>query len=209
MKIRVAIISLLLAILCGGVGYFLYDSIHNRWYEKVTIKRTETEIKTKLKIIREAQKAFYVVNQRYCGHWDTLTTFLQTGNLYVIERSENIQTLYYYDGSIKGDSVIVKLDTLGSVSVRDSLFSKEKYPKLHIPTLRKVPHPKTGEEGFTAKDFEIYAGSIERGLKVFEVKDPNPINPERVPVMEGELPKKQPLSIGHRSKSSLKGSWEK
>lgn len=204
MKIRVAFISLLLAVLCGGVGYFLYNSIHKRWYEKVTIKRTEKEIKHKLKIVREAQKAFYAVNQRYCGDWDSLTNFLQKGDLYVIERSEEIQPLYYDDGSFRGDSVIVDIDTLGSIPVRDSLFSKKKYPKLHIPTLRKVPHPDIAK-----KDFEIFAGSIEKGLKVFEVKDPDPINPERIPVMEGKAPKKQPLSIGHRSKSSLRGSWEK
>lgn len=204
MKIRITFISLLLAGLCVGIGFFLYNSIHERWYQKVTIKRTEEQIKEKLEIIREAEKAYYAVNQRYCGNWDSLTNFLLHDDLYVIERSETLIPLYYYDGSSKGDSVIVKIDTLGAVAVRDSLFSLKKYPKLHVPTLRKVPHPEK-----SVNDFEIYAGAIEKGIKVFEVKDPAPINPERIPKIEGEMAKKQPLSIGHRYKSSLKGSWEK
>ncbi len=205
MKIRIAIISILLACLSIGVGTFLVKSIKKRWYEKVSIKETENQIKTKLKIIREAQKAYYSVNQRYCGDWDSLTTFLTDGKLYVIQRSETLIPVFYWDGTSKGDSVIVKLDTLGSVSVKDSLFSEKKYPKLHIPTLRKVPHP---EPEKVNKDFDIFAGKIERGLSVFEVKDPDPINPDRIAKADGTM-KKQPLSIGHRTKSSLKGSWEK
>lgn len=204
MKARITVIALLLAALCGAIGYFLYNSIHKRWYEKVTITKTEEQIKEKLEIIREAQKAFYSVNQRYCGNWDSLTNFLLHGEVYVIERSETLIPLYYYDGTRKGDSVVVKLDTLGSVPVKDSLFSQTKYPNLHIPTLRRVPNPE-GEK----VDFEIFAGEIEKGIKVFEVKDPAPINPDRLPKLEGDEPKKQPLSVGHRFKSSLKGSWEK
>ncbi|HBH22718.1 MAG TPA: hypothetical protein DDY13_04765 [Cytophagales bacterium] len=58
----------------------------------------------------------------------------------------------------------------------------------------------------TDKKFELFAGQIEKGgltVSVFEAKDTNPINPDR---LEGGI--KEPLKVGSRIDVSTSGNWE-
>jgi hypothetical protein len=74
-------------------------------------------------------------------------------------------------------------------------------PNVDIASLRKVP----GSE----KEFDIFVGKVKRGnsmVSVIEVRDPEPINPERK--ASNEAKNRQPLGFGSRVDVSTGGNWE-
>jgi hypothetical protein len=74
-------------------------------------------------------------------------------------------------------------------------------PKVDIASLRKVP----GSD----KDFDIFVGKVKRGnsmVSVIEVRDPQPINPERK--ASNEAKNRQPLGFGSKVDVSTGGNWE-
>jgi hypothetical protein len=76
-------------------------------------------------------------------------------------------------------------------------------PNIDIATLRKVPGSKSD------KDFDIFVGKVKRGnsmVSVIEVRDPEPLNPERK--ASNEAKNRQPLGFGSRVDVSTGGNWE-
>ena len=189
------IFTILLFIVALGLGYFLFSSIKTDIEQEELITNVEARVINKLKMIREAQIAYQKVHGDYTGSWDSLLSFIDTGNLYIIEREERIITLAY-----GADSVIVNYDTLGMVSVKDSIFNERNYPNFELETLPIIP----GGEG---KKFELYAGEITKGtgakVDVFEVKDTYVINPAR-----RQENTRGPLRVGSRTEASTQGNWE-
>lgn len=177
-----------------GLAYFLYDSIKEDINEEARIKKIEDRIIDKLKMIREAEIAYQAVHGNYTSDWDKLISFIDTGRIYITQRSEEIITLDY-----GADSVNVIIDTLGTVSVKDSLFSADRYPNFQSEKLPYIP-------GNEDKKFDIYADEIDKSgvtVDVFEVRDPEPVNPAR----KGELGR-GPLRVGSRTEVTTAGNWE-
>lgn len=194
---KIRIFSYIFFIAAIGLGYYLYASIKAPIEQQKEIARVEAKVIEKLKIIREAQLAYFSVHNEYASSFDKLIDFMKNGEIPNVQRREII-----LQDNRGQDSVIVQLDTLGKVSVRDSLFSTTKYPNLDIDNLAKIPGSETGAE------FEIFAGKLARGrgvsVDVFEVKDTDPINPDRKARRMG----KQPLKVGSRSDVTVAGNWE-
>ena len=74
-------------------------------------------------------------------------------------------------------------------------------PNVDIATLGDVPG--------SNKKFDIYVGTVKRGnlnVSVIEVKDPEPLNPERRATNEAK--NRQPLGFGSRIDVSTSGNWE-
>lgn len=74
-------------------------------------------------------------------------------------------------------------------------------PNVDVKTLGDVP----GSD----KKFDIYVGTVKRGnlnVSVIEVKDPEPLNPERKATNEAK--NRQPLGFGSRVDVSTSGNWE-
>src|SRR5690606_16158667 len=138
------ILTIVFVVISIGLAYFLVDSIRTDINEERRIATIEANIIEKLKMIRDAQIAYQAVNGNYTSDWDKLISFVDTGRIYITQRREHIITLDY-----GADSVAVEIDTLGTVSVKDSLFSKEKYPNFNLQRLPYVPG--------TENQFEIYA----------------------------------------------------
>jgi hypothetical protein len=194
---KIRIFSFIFAFVALGLAYYLYDSIKRPIEEQRNIARVEAKVIEKLKIIREAQLAYFSVHGEYASNFDKLINFIHNGEIPNVQRKEII-----LQDNRGQDSVIVQLDTLGIVSVKDSLFNQTKYPNLDINSLSKVPGSETGAE------FEIFAGKLARArgvsVDVFEVKDPDPINPDRRARRMG----KQPLKVGSRTDVTVAGNWE-
>lgn len=192
------ILTIVFALTSIGLAYYLFDSINGSIQEAKRIERMEKAIIDQLKMIREAQLAFKAVNGSYTSDWDKLLAFVDTGSFYITERTETIITLDY-----GADSTYVEIDTLGTVLVKDSVFTLEKYPKFNLATFKYVP----GVDPQTA--FIMWADKITKaGLLVdaVEVWNPKPINPERDE--ESELNSKKPLRFGSRTSVTTAGNWE-
>lgn len=189
------IFTILLFLVAIGLGYFLFSSIKTDIELEEKITSTEARVINKLKMIREAQVAYQAVHGDYTDSWDSLINFIDEGVLYNVARKERIIMLDY-----GADSTVVTYDTLGTVSVRDSIFNERKYPNLDLQNLPVIP----GSDG---QRFDLYAGEITKStgakVDVFEVKDTHVINPARR--QEGTV---GPLRVGSRNEATTQGNWE-
>lgn len=177
------------------LGYLLYDGIRGPIVEQRRIAAIEARVIDKLKLLRNIQAGYYSVNGKYAGSWPELIGFINNGKFLNIQRKEIVDSI-----NAQGvESVRVIIDTLGTTPVRDSLFPASAYPNFDPSTLPVIP-------GSGGKQFEIYAGQIERNnvrINVFEIKDTAPVNPER-----RKKNNEKALKVGSREEATLAGNWE-
>ena len=191
------ILTIVFALISIGLGYGLYDSIFSRIALEERIQSVESRIISKLEMIREAQVAYQSVNGQYTSDWDKLLNFVDSGYLYLVSKREIVVPLDY-----GADSVWIEIDTLGSVSVRESIFNNANYPNFDFESLPYIP------EG-AGKKFEMWADKIDKaGVKVdvVEVKNVVPVDPRRNE--KNDLTTQKPLRFGSRENVTLSGNWE-
>jgi hypothetical protein len=191
MLTRIASIFFLLFAI--ATGYYLVNSVKSDIEFDEEIRRTESAIIEKLKLIRDAQVAYRNGIGKYASDWDSLMAFVDTGKIYIIQRREETKLLAY-----GVEETTLFYDTLGSVMVMDSLFSPAKAPNFNLARLPFVP----GRED----KFLIFADKITKGgvlVDVFEVRDPNPLNPARK-ANDNE----RALRVGSKTDVTTSGNWE-
>lgn len=184
--------TLVLAILLAG---YLVNSIKTSIDEEAKIFKMESKIIDKLKMIREGQIAYQAINGEYTSDWEKLINFIDSGKIYIIQRREETILLEY-----GAEETTLYLDTLGSVSVVDSIFSK--YKNFDSNQLSLVP-------GLQNTHFKMWSGQIEKGgvlVNVVEVRNPRPIDPNRKEINEANIHK--PLRFGSRISITTAGNWE-
>lgn len=186
------ILTIVFYLVSIGLAYFLVSGIANDIEQEKVIRSVEAKVINKLMQIREAQQAYRSVNGAFTSDWDKLVNFVDTGVLYITERKETIIQLDY-----GADSVYVEIDTLGSVQVRDSLFSSD----FQVDRLPYVPD--------SDKKFLIWADKINKSgvmVDVIEIIDPDPVDPTRNE--ENEIKNRKPLRFGSRTDVTTAGNWE-
>jgi hypothetical protein len=191
---RTQILSLVFFIGSIILAFFLYNNIKFKIDEEKRIAAIEDKVIEKLKMIRDAQIAYQAVNGKYTADWDKLINFADTGRFYIVQKSEILELLEY-----GAEKVITKIDTLGTVSIKDSLFNEKKYPNLNLQNLPIIP-------GSNGKKFELFADKIVKaGVKVdvFEAKDVAPVNPKRKANNNEKA-----LRVGSRTDVTTSGNWE-
>ena len=150
----IRIISIFFFIVAIALGAYLTLSIKSKIDEDKYVKDEEARVINKLKMIRDAELSYLAVNGTYTGGWDTLVNFLDTGTMYIIQRTEKVYTLNY--GT---DSVVVHVDTIGQIPVKDSIFViKEPVPSLVKGTVESIN---------ISKD-----QSVKKGDVLFTVRNP-------------------------------------
>lgn len=188
------ILSIVFLISSFTLGYFLYKSVDDVMQQEKLIIATEARIIEKLQMLRDAQGAYLATNGVYAGNWNELKKFIQEGKIWLVQRTETTKLLEYGK-----EEISVQYDTLGSVNVIDSLFNERKYPNFNLDNMHVVP-------GSGGKQFEFFADKVERTqreIPVFEIRDPDPINPKR-----RLNNKEKALRVGSRTDSSTSGNWE-
>ncbi|TDK44842.1 hypothetical protein [Algoriphagus formosus] len=177
-----------------ALGYFLWKGVDDVVEAEKRIALIEGAVIEKLQMLRDAQLAYEASNGKYASTWDSLKTFIQEGEIWLIQRTETTKLLDYGK-----EETTVTFDTLGSVPVIDSLFNERKFPDFDLDKLAVVP-------GSGGKQFEFFADKIERNsymINVFEIRDPAPINPERR-LNNNE----KALRVGSRTDASTEGNWK-
>ncbi|HET8858663.1 hypothetical protein [Marivirga sp.] len=188
---KTKIASIIFFVAAVVIGYFFVDSIAADIQQEKKIQREEARVIEKLKLIRSGLIAYQRVNGQYTSDWDKLINFIDTGEFYLTERSETIIPREY-----GGDSVVINIDTLGTIPIYDSLYAD--IPNFKLQNLPYKPGTKV--------KFDIFADKIIKGsvrVDVFEVSDPNPINPKRK-----EDNNEKALRVGSRSEVTTAGNWE-
>ncbi len=190
------ILTYVLGVVALGMTYYLVNFIYSDIETKKNIAEVEQQVKEKLMIIREAEQAYQATNGKFTSDWDKLTSFINEGRLYIIQRKPEIIPLGY-----GVDSIIMHIDTLDAVNVKDSLFSAVKYPNLDISRLAYVP----GSE----KKFNIFADKIQKSgvtVDVIEVVDSDPVDKTRKE--DDDRRNRRPLRFGSRTEITTTGNWE-
>lgn len=117
MKTR--ILSIITLVIAFVLAYFLISNIKFAIDEEKRITKSEAVVIEKLMLIREAEKAYQEVNNRYTNNWDSLINFIEHGKYYVTTRSEQIIELAY-----GADSIVVTIDTIDILPAKEYIFIK-------------------------------------------------------------------------------------
>ena len=111
------VVSIFLFVVAIGLAVVLVRNIKSKIDEDEQIDRQEQLVINKLKMIRDAEVAYLATNGKYTGSFDTLISFIDTGSIYITQRTEEIKMLQY-----GAEEITVTIDTIGKVSVKDSIF---------------------------------------------------------------------------------------
>ncbi|WP_303317537.1 hypothetical protein Q4Q34_16600 [Flavivirga abyssicola] len=157
------VLTIVLWLLIGYLGYQTYMSIYEPiQFNKLKNKRYK-EVITSLIDIRDAQLAHKQVTGKFSGNFESLIKFIDTAQYTITQRrdstviDEQLTKLYGVDTTKE----IVIVDTLGFVSVKDSLFkSSDRYK-----SMMNVP---VGKEGAKFKLQAGYIGQNDIQIPVFE-----------------------------------------
>ncbi|GIJ94422.1 hypothetical protein CAPN001_21520 [Capnocytophaga stomatis] len=134
-------------------------------FNKIKTERY-TAVIGKLKDIRDAQEAHRVVTGKYANSFDDLTKFIETEKFTITSQRDTSWT--EYDKTFKIDVLKqgVVVDTLGHISVKDSLFKNSDRYK----NLRYVPFAENPKEEFVMKTASLDKNGY--SASVFEVSVP-------------------------------------
>lgn len=157
------ILQIVLWVVCIVLGYFIYKSVTGPIeFNKVKQERF-TQVISKLKDIRNSQEAYKTVNGRYANDFNSLITFVDTGNYVITQQRDSSYMEFDKAYGIDMLREVRKIDTLGFVPVKDSLFKNDDRYK----TMMNVPHAQNGEK------FEMKSAVVDKSgykVPVFEAK---------------------------------------
>jgi len=157
------IIQIVLWISCIGLGYLIYNSITGPIeFKKVKVERFG-KVVAKLKDIRNSQEAYKTVNGKYAKDFNTLINFIDNGSYVITQQRDSSYMEFDKSYGIDLLKEVKIIDTLGFVSVKDSLFKKDSRYK----SLMDIPGAANGEK------ITMNAGVVEKSgyrAPVFEAK---------------------------------------
>ena len=157
------IIQIVLWIACIGFGYLIYQSVTGPMEFKKVKQERFAKVVSKLKDIRNAQEAYKTVNGRYANDFKSLISFVDTGKYTITQQRDSSYMEMDKTYGIELLREVKIIDTLGFVSVKDSLFRNDDRYK----NLMDVPGATRGEK------FEMKSAIIDKGgykAPVFEAK---------------------------------------
>lgn len=169
------VILLVLWVIIGYLGYATFMSVYGEIkFNKLKDDRYKVVIEN-LKDIRDSQLAHRTVTGQFQGNWDNLVKFIDTAQFTLTQRRDSSvldqEMTRRYGVDMFQDIVII--DTLGHVSVKDSLFGADSRYK----TMMNLPVGKAGAK------IELKAGELDQnGIKipVFEARAPKEL------ILDGE-----------------------
>ncbi|MDE3741221.1 hypothetical protein [Maribacter polysaccharolyticus] len=157
------IIQIVLWIACIGLAYLIYSSVTGPIEFKKVKQERFAKVVAKLKDIRNAQEAYKTANGTYANDFNSLIKFVDTGKYTITQQRDSSYMEMDKTYGIELLKEIKIIDTLGFVSVKDSLFKNDDRYK----RLMDVPY------GQGDAKFEMKAAIIDKGgykAPVFEAK---------------------------------------
>ncbi|TLP81701.1 hypothetical protein [Maribacter sp. ACAM166] len=157
------IIQIVLWVGCIALGYLIYNSITGPIKFNEVKQERYAQVVAKLKDIRNSQDAYKTVNGNYANDFNSLISFIDTANYVITQQRDS--SFMEFDKAYGIDLLkeVKIIDTLGFVSIKDSLFKKDTRYK----NLMDVPTAANGEK------FTMKAAFVEKSgyrAPVFQVK---------------------------------------
>lgn len=140
------VLQIVLWLVCIILGYMIYRSVTGPIeFDKIK-KERYAEVIDRLKDIRNAQEAYRSVNGKYANDFPSLIKFVDTGKYVITTQRDSSYMEFDRTYGIDLLKEVKIIDTLGYVSVKDSLFAGSDRYK----SLMNVPNA-AGNETFTMK----------------------------------------------------------
>ncbi|MBC3759085.1 hypothetical protein H7U19_11750 [Hyunsoonleella sp. SJ7] len=209
------VLILALWALIGLLAYNTFMSVYGPIkFNKLKEKRYQVVI-DQLKDIRDAQLAHKQVTGKFASDFDNLVKFIDTAKFTLTQRRDSSvvdEELTRRYGGVETFKDIVIIDTLGTKSVKDSIFKdSDRYKRM-----MNVPVGKPGSK------FELKAGFIEQNdirIPVFEAlvkkevvlhdQDKNLINVENEVISSVVGVQGDAIRIGSMEEAQTTGNWAK
>lgn len=203
------VLQIVLWIVCIALGYLIYRSVTGPIeFAKVKQERY-AEVIDKLKDIRNAQEAYKTVNNEYAKNFESLVTFVDTGE-YVITTQRD-SSYMEFDPVYQIDMLqeVKIIDTLGYVSVKDSLFGNSDRYK----DMMKVPYAQNNETFTLKADFieqsgyraPVFEAKVDKEV-VLHDQPADLVSREKAQVSVEEVNGAE-IKVGSLSKVSTSGNW--
>ena len=195
------IIKIGLGVVIIVLGYFLYASIMRPVRFQDELNRRNELIVNKLKDIRVAQNLYKQFNNSYTGSFDTLFTFLKTGEIPVVKMVAD-----------PNDTTFTRTinDTVGYIKIADSLYSKRE--NFRIEDLAVIPFS-------DGRRFEMKTAKIDKGgvmVSVIEILvpyeyymfDKDQQDVLNLTARQKRINKYPGIRMGSLTEASTDGNWE-
>ncbi|APY12864.1 hypothetical protein BWZ22_14100 [Seonamhaeicola sp. S2-3] len=206
-------LSILLWVLIGYLGYQTYQSIYEPIkFNKIKKKRYAQVIES-LKDIRDAQLAHKTVTGKFAQGFDGLIKFVDTAQFTITQRRDtsvlDVEMTKRYQVDMFKDEVII--DTLGFVSVKDSLFKNSDRYK----TMMNVPVGKPGEKfkmqaGFLEQNglnIPVFEASVKKDVILYDLDKDLLVQENQVVSVDGV--NGDALKVGSMEEVKTNGNWPK
>ena len=189
----------------------IYDEIK---FDEVKNARYQVVIKN-LKDIRDSQLAHRTVKGVFQNNWDSLVKFVEVDSFTITQRRDSSvldkeMTKRY--GGVKTYKDIIIVDTLGFVSVKDSLFGLDN----RYQTMMKVPFSKKDDTKFELKagflnqngiDIPVFEALVKKRVILYDQSTNLVLKENQVQSVDGV--NGPSLKIGSMNEVNTNGNWPK
>jgi hypothetical protein len=198
-----------------GSSYMLVNSIYEViQFDELKEERYQKVIKNLIDI-RDSELAHRAVNGEFQNNWDSLVKFIELDSFTITQRRDSSVldkelTLRY--GGVKTYKDIVIVDTLGFVSVKDSLFGFDDRYK----TMMYVPYAKNSETKFQLKsgyieqnglDIPVFESKVEKSVILYDQSKDLIYKENLVQSVDGV--NGNSLKVGSMEEVNTNGNWPK
>lgn len=203
------VIQIVLWVVCVGLGYLIYQSVTGPIRFNEVKQERYAQVISKLKDIRSAQEAYKTVNRRYAKDFNSLIKFIDTANYTITQQRDS--SYMEYDKTYQIDMLkeVKIIDTLGTVSVKDSLFGDDgRYKNLsEVPTAEgdvkfQMEASVIDKSGFRAPVFEA---KVEKKLVLYD-QPQSLLDNENSQIGVDEVNGNW-IKVGSLSEVSTSGNW--
>jgi len=207
MKIGIQIVLWLASIF---FAYKIYDSINGPIKFNQTKNERYAQVIDRLKDIRKAQIAHKDVKGVFANNFDSLVKFVDEGIFTLIEKRDS--SYLEYDRTYRIDMLreVIVIDTLGTVPVKDSLFSNtDRYKNMaYIPiqgvqdSMFKINAEVINKNGYNVPVFEV---KVSKNIILFD-QDKDLVKQENETVSVDGVNGSE-IILGSLSNVSTNGNW--
>jgi len=192
------------------LGYSTFMSVYGEIEFNKRKDKSYAAVIEKLIDIRDSEMAYKQVNGKFTDSFDALVKFIDTAHYTITQRKDSTvfdAELTKKFGGVTMTKEIIIIDTLGTVSVKDSLFGADTRYK----TMMNVPVGKPGTK-FTLKagmldNIPVFEASVDKSL-ILDGEDTNLVAKEKQVIsVDGVNGPK--LMVGSMDEVKTNGNWPK
>ncbi len=209
------IISILLWVIIGYLGYQLYESINAPVrFNKVKEKRYRMVIKN-LKDIRAGELAYQEINGKFTGSYDSLIQFIDTAQFAITQRRDTVyddvekNRAYGIDKGYFIEEVLI--DTLGFVPVKDSLYQGtaryKNMMKVPIEGVDATIDLKAGKLDKNGTIYSVFEAKIDKAAILFDQPKDLVIQEKQLVSVDGV--NGEYIKVGSLNDVDTSGNWPK